>query len=124
MRYLVDECTGPGVAGWLRSQGHNVFSIYEEARGTSDVQIIKKAFEEDRILLTNDKDFGEMVFKRNLLHSGIILLRLQDERLVTKIKVLAKLLSEYENKIPGCFVVVTEHQVRFANTKCNITDKL
>jgi hypothetical protein len=33
MRFLVDECTGPTVAGWLREQQHEVFSVYEQARG-------------------------------------------------------------------------------------------
>ena len=46
MRFLVDECTGPAVARWLREQGHEVFSIYEQARGLEDDTIIQKAFEE------------------------------------------------------------------------------
>ena len=43
MRFLVDECTGPKVADWLRSQNFEVFSIFEEARGIKDDLIIKKA---------------------------------------------------------------------------------
>ncbi|MCL0107942.1 DUF5615 family PIN-like protein [Peptococcaceae bacterium] len=46
---------------WLREQKHEVFSVYEEARGIGDNNIIRKAFEEHRILITNDKDFGEKV---------------------------------------------------------------
>lgn len=38
MRFIVDECTGPKVARWLRDQGHEVFSVYEEARGIADDQ--------------------------------------------------------------------------------------
>ena len=45
MRFIVDECTGPKVAQWLRDKGHEVFSVYEEARGIDDDQIIKKAFD-------------------------------------------------------------------------------
>ena len=56
MRFLVDECTGPAVARWLRKQGHEVISVYEEARGAEDDWIIQKAFDEDWILVTNDKD--------------------------------------------------------------------
>lgn len=37
MRFLVDECTGPVVARWLRAQQHQVFSVYEEARGMPDL---------------------------------------------------------------------------------------
>ena len=59
MRFLVDECTGPAVTEWLRSQKHEVFSVFEGARGMDDDDIILKALEENWILITNDKDFGE-----------------------------------------------------------------
>lgn len=59
MRFLVDECTGPAVARWLRALKHDLFSVYEEARGIDDDDVIQKAFAENRILITNDKDFGE-----------------------------------------------------------------
>jgi predicted nuclease of predicted toxin-antitoxin system len=52
MRFLVDECAGPAVAKWLRDQGHQVFSVYEEERGMDDDDIVQKAFLENRILIT------------------------------------------------------------------------
>ena len=55
MKFLVDECTGPAVASWLRVQNHEVFSVYDEARGLGDDEIIQEALEEERILITNDK---------------------------------------------------------------------
>ena len=42
MRFLVDECTGPAVARWLRRLHHDVFSVYDEARGLDDESIIEK----------------------------------------------------------------------------------
>jgi predicted nuclease of predicted toxin-antitoxin system len=63
MRFLVDECIGPAVAEWLRNQNHEVFSVFEESRGMDDDDIIQKAREEDWILITNDKDFGEKVYR-------------------------------------------------------------
>ena len=45
MRFLVDECTGPAVAQWLRTQAHDVFSVYEQARGLDDDSVIRKAFD-------------------------------------------------------------------------------
>ena len=59
MRFLVDESTGPTVAEWLSGQGHEVFSVYESARGLDDDAIVQKAHLENWILITNDKDFGE-----------------------------------------------------------------
>jgi hypothetical protein len=47
MRFLVDESTGPAVAECLRQKGHEVFSVYEKARGMADEDIIEKAFTEN-----------------------------------------------------------------------------
>jgi predicted nuclease of predicted toxin-antitoxin system len=114
MRFLVDECTGPAVAQWLRTQKHEVFSVFEEARGMDDDDIILKALEENWILITNDKDFGEKIYRNARLHRGIILLRLEDERSQSKIQVLSRLLKTYLDRLSNTFVVVTEKQVRFA----------
>lgn len=80
MRFLVDECTGPAVARWLRDQQHTVFSVYEEARGIADDYVIQKAYDENWILITNDKGFGEKIYRERRSHRGVIFLRLDDER--------------------------------------------
>ncbi len=112
MRFLVDECTGPGVAAWLRQRGHDVYSVYEQARGTEDTILLIQASAEDRILITNDKDFGEKIFRDGLPHKGVVLLRLDDERVANKIAVLQKLLDGYADRLAGRFVVVSELAVR------------
>ena len=114
MRFLVDESTGPAVARWLRGQGHTVFSVHDEARGIDDDDVIQKAFAEDWILITNDKDFGEKVYRERRPHKGVVLLRLDDERATSKIDTLRRLLERYSGQLAGDFVVVTETRVRFA----------
>ena len=114
MRFLVDESTGPRVAEWLAGQGHEVFSVYQSARGWDDESIVQKAFAENWILITNDKDFGDKVFREHKPHRGIVLLRLTDERAVVKVEVLAHLLELYSARLQDQFVVVTENGVRFA----------
>jgi len=64
MRFLVDECTGPAVAHWLEQQGHDVFSVYERARGTDDDRVLEIAQAEGRILITNDRGFCREMFSR------------------------------------------------------------
>ena len=113
MRFLVDECTGPSVAAWLREQGHDVFSVYEQSRGADDDMLIQKAFTENWILVTNDKDFGEKVYRERRPHHGVIFLRLEDERSANKVWVLEQLLSQYAEQLADEFVVVTEKRVRF-----------
>ena len=114
MRFLVDECTGPAVAAWLQVQGHEVFSVYDSARGMDDNDIVQKAFEENWILITNDKDFGDHIYHEHKPHHGVILLRLDNERAKNKIDVLKKLLTSYADRLPDQFVVTTEEKVRFA----------
>ena len=113
MRFLVDECTGPAVARWLRAQSREVFSVYEEARGMADNEILHKAYSEDWILITNDRDFGEKVYREKQPHHGVVFLRLQDERAESKIDAIEKLLDGYEDQLADAFVVVTETFVRF-----------
>jgi len=114
MRFLVDECTGPAVARWLREEGHAVLSVYEQSHGADDSEIISKAVAQERILITNDKDFGELVYREGRVHQGIILLRLVDASPPAKISALKHLLTHYADRLEGSFVVVTEKQVRFA----------
>jgi predicted nuclease of predicted toxin-antitoxin system len=116
MRFLVDECTGKSVAHWLREQGHEVFSVYEEARGMTDDEILEKAYSENYILMTNDKDFGEMVHREKRSHRGVILLRLINERAANKIAAIEDLLENYSDQLADSFVVVTETQVRIGTS--------
>ena len=113
MRFLVDENAGPSVARWLRGQGHDVLSIYESARGLSDSEVMRLAVDEERILITSDKDFGDKVYRERQPHRGVVLLRLRDERLSIKLAILERLLASYADRLPDQFVVVSERRVRF-----------
>ena len=116
MRFLVDESTTPAVAEWLRENGHEVFSVFNEARGMQDADILQKAFTDNWILVTNDKDFGEKVYRERQPHGGVVLLRLEDERAFVKIEIIRRLLERYADNLRGNFVVVTESSVRFARS--------
>lgn len=117
MRFMVDECTGPAVAQWLRRLNHDVFSVYDEYRGADDDWIIQKAYAENRILITNDKDFGELIFRDNKPHKGVILLRIEDERTANKIATIRRLLEKYADSLAGNFIVVTETTVRIVGKR-------
>lgn len=112
MRFLIDECTGPSVAKWLEERGHDVYSVYEKSRGSDDETILSIANKNNYILITNDNDFGELIFRQKKPHKGIILLRLEDSRPKNKIAVLNKLLQSYSDQLNNNFVVVTEKKVR------------
>lgn len=87
--------------------------MFDEARGAEDSEVLRKAHAENWILITNDKDFGEKVYRERCAHCGVVLLRLEDERTACKIEALRRLLDSYAARLAGRFVVVTETRVRF-----------
>lgn len=110
----MDECTGPETARWLERIGHDVRSVYDEIPGADDLAVIDLARREDRILVTNDKGFGDKVFREGRLHSGVLLLRLGDERPQNKIAALERVLRAYGEHLVGRFAVVTDQSVRIS----------
>jgi len=112
MRGIVDESTGVVVARWLRSLGHDILSISEDRPRMMDEDILALAVRDDRVVVTNDKDFGDLVFRDGRPHRGVILLRLVDDRMSSKIAGLMRLFEEFPEDIQDCFVVVTERSIR------------
>lgn len=93
MKFLLDENLGIKTPQYLRSLGFDIVSISELSPGILDIDVLNMANEEKRILITLDKDFGELVFKEGLVHSGVILLKLNDESVENKKKILEKTLN-------------------------------
>ena len=116
MKFIVDECIGPSVARWLIKHGHDVVSIYDDFAGISDHMVLKKSIEENRMLITSDKDFGEIIFKNKHKHVGVLFLRLLDERPLNKIFILDKVLQNYSNELHENFIVVTDINIRIVKS--------
>ena len=93
------------------------FSVYDEARGLDDASIIKKANFGNYILITNDRYFGELIFRMKRPHKGVILLLLKDERNKNKIAVLRRELELYSDKLANNFITVTEKTVRIVGER-------
>ena len=55
MKFIVDECTGPAVAQWLRDQGHEAVSVFDNFKGIDDDEVIAKATSEGLIIITNEE---------------------------------------------------------------------
>ncbi|MBI3589543.1 MAG: DUF5615 family PIN-like protein [Candidatus Liptonbacteria bacterium] len=113
MKFLADENIGPLVAAFLRSQDHDVISVVEDSklRGSSDSEIISLANKNQRIIITLDKDFGELVFRNLKPSAGVILFRLPNERESSLLEILSRFLAT-KRKLSGNFTVVTETTVR------------
>jgi predicted nuclease of predicted toxin-antitoxin system len=113
MRFLVDESTGSGVDRYLREQGHDAVSVADIMPQADDIEILRYAYAEDRLVVTNDKDFGDLIFRSQEPHHGVILLRLQDESGKNRVSVITKVVMQYESYLPGRFTVATEKNIRF-----------
>lgn len=113
IKFLVDECIGPSLAKWLNENNYDAVSAYESLQSSTDKVILENAIIQQRILVTCDKDFGEMVFRNKMRHPGIILLRLVNDQPMNLIIVMQKILSEYTVKeLSNNFIVATEKNVR------------
>ena len=77
-----------------------------------DADILDMANTEKRILVTNDKDFGELTFLQKKLSTGIILIRAKGQRPQDKIKAMKRLLKNYSDKLLYHFVVITKKKIR------------
>ena len=95
MRFLADESLdGPIVQG-MRAAGHDVTYVTELAPGLVDEDVLALGHQSQAVLITSDKDFGELVFARALPHDGVLLLRLHGldpaEKVNRTVKVIADL---------------------------------
>lgn len=112
MRFLLNENMSRTVIRTLRERGHDVLSAKESLQGLPDEDVLARAQQERRLVVTQDKDFGELAFRARLLADcGVILFRLaganpdQDNRRVLEV-------LESTTEWVGQFAVVTQHQVR------------
>ena len=112
MQFIVDESTGAAVAEFLQSSGYDVLAITESMPQADDATILARAVADGRIVITNDKDFGELVFRGRQTHPGILLLRLRDESAANRVRIVKSVLDSYGGRLAGHFVVATENSVR------------
>ena len=78
-----------------------------------DPDVLARAAREDRVLVTNDKDFGELTFRGGKAHAGVLLLRLHDESPANRVRVVRAVLAQWADRLAGSFTVATENEVRF-----------
>ena len=115
MKFLVDECTGIYVSKKLKEMNFDCISVIECMRGAEDEEIAERAVKEDRVIITNDKDFGRLTgFYKP---PGIILLRLKDESAENKVKMVTFLVTSHRESILGNIMVVSEKKIRIRRIK-------
>jgi predicted nuclease of predicted toxin-antitoxin system len=96
----------------LRKSGFDVHYAIETHQGSDDEKVLLLANEEDRILLTQDKDFGELVYRLQRVHQGVILIRLGTAPAPEKAHLVNYVLLEYGEKLDNAFTVIQANAVR------------
>jgi predicted nuclease of predicted toxin-antitoxin system len=112
MRFLADECSDAGLVDALRDGGHDVLYAIESLRGATDDDLLARAVSERCILLSEDKDFGELVYRLRRPAHGIVLLRFDVADRVLKVPRLRYLLEQEVERLPDAFVVLEADKVR------------
>ena len=117
MNFIVDESTGAAVVTFLRATGHDVLAVAEDMPQANDHEILARAVQDGRILVTNDKDFGELVFRSGQPHRGVLLLRPRDESSSSRVVVVQAVLNQWADQLLDHFVVATQAGVRIRSSK-------
>jgi predicted nuclease of predicted toxin-antitoxin system len=112
MNFLADEGVDKPIVDLLRTSGFDVHYILETHPGSLDEEILTIANEENRILLTQDKDFGELVYRLKHVHQGVILIRLGTTPAPEKARLVNFVLLEYADKLANAFTVIQASAVR------------
>jgi predicted nuclease of predicted toxin-antitoxin system len=113
LKFLADECCDTGLVASLREDGHDVLYILEKKTGVPDDEVLLDAYNERRILLTEDKDFGELVYRLKKPTRGIVLIRIEVKERHRKWTRLKKLIDDHGDRLPGHFVVIDIKTFRF-----------
>ena len=114
MNFLADESCAAPVIQALREAGHDVLAIAEIAAGASDDQVLERAVREERVLITEDLDFGNLVFARGRSAAGVILVRFRASVRRAKPATVVEAIFRLGSRLRNAFVVVEPGRVRIS----------
>ena len=111
-KIVIDVGVGNIIEEWLFNNGYHVLAIRNINPKMDDIDIIEYASNENAIIITMDKDFGELVYKNSSLHTGILLLRLDDALAEEKLSVIQNIFPDYLSQIQNNFCVYQNGKLR------------
>jgi predicted nuclease of predicted toxin-antitoxin system len=117
VKFIGDVNVEKPIIDYLLANGYNTKWIPDLDRRMVDEKLLELASREKRILVTNDKDFGELTFRQKRVSAGIVLFRVKGQNSRDKVRLLRKLLLAHGNRLRGYFTVVTRKKVRFIPMK-------
>lgn len=112
MRFLADENLADQITARLQADGHDVESIAQLASGADDRTVLAMAAQSGAIVVTDDKDFGDLVMVQRLPTSGVMLLRLEGMPPRDRAALVSGIVRTYGTQLVGAFTVVNKRAVR------------
>ena len=116
-KIVIDVGVGKIIEAWLSRQDFDVISVRKINHEMHDREILNLANKEQAIIITMDKDFGELVYKELSFHYGILLLRLEDAVAEEKLSVIQNIFPIHYSKIRNNFCVYQNGKFRIRNNK-------
>ena len=112
LKFLVDVGVSTKVESWLVQQGYGTKSIRNIDPRMPDEKILQIAVQEKRMVITMDKDFGELVYNSGLPRAGVLLLRVENCNSAEKLSIVERVLRKYRDGIYGKFCVYKDNKLR------------
>lgn len=113
--FLADESCDFAIVRALRAEGYDVLAVSEVTQRSDDRELIDQAYREKRVLLTEDKDFGRLVYASHADSAGVILIRFPGNARRTLVQAVAALVRDQSDGLLGAFVVVQPGHVRISH---------
>ncbi|MDB6058663.1 MAG: hypothetical protein JWO95_2507 [Verrucomicrobiales bacterium] len=112
MTLIADESVDYPIIARLRQDGFEIVAIAEISPAVPDDFILEKARTQKLLLLTGDKDFGELVFREKLVSEGVVLVRLSGLKPETKAELVSTNFRQHANEFIGNFSVISPGMLR------------
>jgi predicted nuclease of predicted toxin-antitoxin system len=112
VNFVADESVDQQIVERLRREGHEVWYIVETGPGASDADVLELAIRKGAILLTADKDFGEMVFRQRQVTEGVIFIRLAGQSQKRKAEIVASAVKRHGEELFRAFSVIIPGGIR------------
>lgn len=112
MTFLADEGVDRQIVERLRLDGHQVAYVAEMSPGIMDEVVLMESRISASVLITADKDFGELVFRRRQASTGVLLIRLWGLGPAMKAAVVSGAIQEHGQELPGAFAVLNPGNIR------------
>ena len=117
MHFLADEGIDRQIVYTLREGGYSVSYVAESSPGIPDSEVLRRSHKREEILITSDKDFGELVYRQKRKNCGVILLRLSGISQDQKSKIACTAFDQRADEFSNAFTVITANRIRVRRKK-------